>query len=100
MIETSNQQNIASNFKEVTGTNVAAMQQLRNSAQKKCAHFRYLTKLFLRIGHFLFRLSTNVLYYGCFVNHLNLHNYTYHMHCPCEWGQILNKKMLSLIPTV
>jgi hypothetical protein len=43
----------------VTSTNVAAMQQLRSSAQK-CAHYRYLTKLFLHTGHVIFRLSTIV----------------------------------------
>jgi hypothetical protein len=50
---------------------------LRSSAQKQCAHYRYLTKLFLRISNFLFRLRTSVHYSGCFVNHLNLRNYTY-----------------------
>jgi Na+/alanine symporter len=46
----------------LTSTNVAAMQQLRSSAQKQCAHYRHLTKSFLRTSYFLFRLSTSVHY--------------------------------------
>jgi hypothetical protein len=60
--------------------------------KKKCAHYRYLTKSFLRTGHFLFRLRTSVHYSGCFVNHLDLHNYTYRMHCPWQSCQILKLK--------
>jgi hypothetical protein len=74
------------------------MQQLRS---KKRAHFRYLIKSFLQTGHFLFSFKTVVHYSGCFVNHLNLHNYTYRMDCPLERGQIINFKnnMLSLMPS-
>jgi hypothetical protein len=39
-----------------TSTNVAAMQQLKSSVQKKCTHYRYLTKSFLHTGHFLFNI--------------------------------------------
>jgi hypothetical protein len=81
-------------YSKDTSTNVAAMHQLRSSVKKKCAHYRYLTKSFLRTSHFLFRLRSSVHYSGCFVNHFNLHNYTYRMHCPWQRGQIVNLKII------
>jgi hypothetical protein len=50
---------------QLTSTNVAAMQQLRSSAQNNALiTARYLTKSFLRTSHFLFRLRTSVHYFS------------------------------------